>query len=188
MRRLRVVLFKITTMSDSTDEAPTDAAGPGHRSPIVRRLPEWITLVALVIALIAVGLAGWAVWPAPANKAARPSAQQVTDAKARGCGAFTTVTTAVSLQTHANLGPDPAGVQAVAANARLAMAAGGPYLLAHVDSATPAPLAGAIRDLANDLQDIAMSAMAGVGNDDPAQAARLRDGQAVAGRIAELCR
>lgn len=54
-------------------------------------------------------------------------------------------------------------------NARLSMAAGGSYLLARLDPATPAPVAAAIRSFADNLQDIAMNALAGVSNDDPAQ-------------------
>ncbi len=111
------------------------------------------------------------------SRCGRCFAQQIAAAKARACAAFTTVRAAVSLQNHANLGPDPAAVQAVAANARLAMYGGGSYLLARLDAATSADLAGAMRSFAADLQDIAINALAGVGNDDPAQAARLRDGE-----------
>jgi hypothetical protein len=102
--------------------------------------------------------------------------------------AYTTVSTAVSLQTHADLGSDSVAVQAVAANARLAMAAGGAEVLAHLDPATPPDLAAAVRSFADGLQDITMNALAGVSNDDPAQAARLRDASAAGARVADLCR
>jgi hypothetical protein len=98
------------------------------------------------------------------------------------------VSTAVSLQTHADLGSDSVAVQAVAANARLAMAAGGAEVLAHLDPATPPDLAAAVRSFADGLQDITMNALAGVSNDDPAQAARLRDASAAGARVADLCR
>jgi len=78
-------------------------------------------------------------------------------------------------------------VNAVAANARLAMFAGGSYLLARLDPATPEPLAGALRAFANVLQDIAMNSLAGIGNEDPAQAARLREAESLSVRAAELC-
>jgi hypothetical protein len=153
------------------------------------RWARWIAAIALVIALAATGVAVWALMhPAKPKAPAAPTAQQVTDAKTRACTAYATVRAAVQLQTHADLGTDPAGVQAVAANARLSMASGGQYLLDRVDPATPAPLASAIHSLANDLQDIAMNALAGVSNDDPTQAARLSDGQNVAGQIADLCK
>jgi hypothetical protein len=144
-------------------------------------------LIALAVAVVAIGLAAWALLRSP-MASAPPTSQQIADAKSRACLAFTTVRTAVSLQTHADLGPDPVAMQAVAANGRLSMVAGSSYLLAHLDPAAPAPLAAAIRSFATDLQDIATNAMAGVGNDDPLQAARLSDGQATSNQIADICR
>jgi hypothetical protein len=98
------------------------------------------------------------------------------------------VSTAVTLQTHGEAGPEPAGVQAVAANARLAMAGGATYLLARTGPGTPKDLSDAIHSFAASLQDIAMNALAGVGNEDASQAARLRDAEATNTRIAELCK
>jgi hypothetical protein len=49
-------------------------------------------------------------------------------------------------------------------------------------------LSDAIYSFATGLQDIAMNALAGVGNEDPAQTARLRDAEATNARIAELCK
>ena len=84
-----------------------------------RALSRWIAPTALVIALIAVAVAVWALLrPPPALSPARASGQQIAAAKAGACGAYTTVSTAVSLQTHADLGRDSVAVQAVAANAR----------------------------------------------------------------------
>jgi hypothetical protein len=45
-----------------------------------------------------------------------------------------------------------------------------------------------LRTFANDLQDIAINALAGMGNDDPTQAARLGAGQDVSTRIADMCK
>jgi hypothetical protein len=153
-------------------------------------LSRWIAVIALAIALVAIALAAWPLLhPLKANITAPPATdQQVADAKARACTAFNTVRSAVSLQTHVDPGGDPAAVQAVAANARLAMAAGGSYLLARLDLATPPPVAAAIRSFADDLQDIAMNTLAGATNDDPAQAARLRDVEAVSAQTADLCK
>jgi hypothetical protein len=142
-----------------------------------------------MIALIAVTVAAWTLLrPPPARSPAPASGQQIATAKARACGAYTTVSTAVSLQTHAYLGSDPVAVQAVAASARLAMAASGADLLAHLDPATPPDLAAAVRSFADGLQDIAMNALAGLSSDDPAQAARLRDAEAASARVADLCK
>jgi hypothetical protein len=146
-------------------------------------------VIAVVLAVIAIGIAVSALLrPPPATAPAAPSAQQVADAKTRACNPFTTVCSAVALQTRADLGPDPVAVQAVAANARLSMAAGASYLLAHLDPPAPAPLAAAIRGFADDLRDIAMNALAGVGNDNPAQAARLGEGETHSSQIADLCK
>jgi hypothetical protein len=151
--------------------------------------PRAVAVVALGLSLIATGLAGWSLLrPVNAGMAAPSSERQLADAETQACNAVGTVASAVSLQTHANLGADPAAVQAVAANARLSMAAGGPYLLAHLDSATPQPLAGAIRSFAGNLQEIAMNTLAGLPNDDPAQAARLGEAQNSSAQIAGLCK
>ncbi len=151
-------------------------------------LTRWVAPLALVIALIAAAGAGWALLrPAPQSKS-QTSEAPTGDPKANACSAFKTVSTAVSLQTHGDAGPDPAGVQAVAANARLAMADGGAYLLARTSPDTPKDLSDAIHSFATGLQDIAMNALAGVGNEDPAQAARLRDAEAANSRIADLCK
>ena len=173
-------------------DAPDRGAGGAHRgSPpsAPRVLPRWIAPAALVIALIAVAIAVWALLrPAATSTTPAATSQQTADAKGRACSAYTTVSTAVSLQTHADLGSDPVAVQAVAANARLAMAVGGFYLLAHVDPATPADLAAAMRSFADSLQDITVNALAGVPNIDPAQAARLRGGEAAAAQVENLCK
>ena len=133
------------TSPASTDVAPTTS--PSQPSQV---WPRAVAVSALGVAVVAVGLAGWAL--------VRP------------------------------MGEDPVAVQAVAANARLSMATGGPYLLAHLDSATPSPLAGAIRSFAGTLQDIAMNTLAGVPNGDPAQAARLGDAQKSSVELAALCK
>jgi hypothetical protein len=98
------------------------------------------------------------------------------------------VSTAVSGQTHNDLGPDPVAQAAVAGNARLALFGGGVYLLNSLDAATPSELADPVRSFANTLQDIGMNALAGVTNTDPAQATRLADADATRKQIVELCK
>ena len=171
-----------TTADDDSSTTHQRHATPGG-------LSRWVAPLALVIALVAAAGAGWALFrPAPANKSQVSAEAPTGDAKANACSAFKTVSTAVTLQTHGDAGPEPAGVLAVAANARLAMAGGASYLLAKTGPGTPTDLSDAIHSFADGLQDIAMNALAGVGNDDPAQAARLRDAEAVNNRIAELCK
>ena len=150
---------------------------------------RWIAPAALVVAVIAVAVAIWALLsPTNTSTAPVPTGRQIADAKARACASFTVVRSAVALQTHAGLGNDPVAVQAVAANARLSMSAGASYLLAAMDPATPGDLAAAIGSFAKDLQDISMYAQAGVANDDPAQAARLHDGETLSLTVAGLCK
>ncbi len=138
--------------------------------------------------MIAIGIAVWALLSARPSNSSAPTAQQTADAKNHACTAYNTVRTSVALQTHTDLGQDPVAVQAVAAAARLAMSSGGSYLLASLDPATPAELAGSIHTFADDLQAISMYAQAGVGENEPTQADRLRDGEAASAKIADICK
>jgi hypothetical protein len=182
--------------ADLTTDVPSDvvAPHPTRKTALAPTMgqqtwPRGVAIATLGLALVAVGLAGWSLLrPVNTGTAAPPSEQQIADAGKQACGAMSTVGSAVSLQTHVDLGADPVAVQAVAANARLSMAAGGPYLLAHLDPATPQPLAGAIRSFAGNLQDIAMNTLAGVPNADPAQAVRLGNAQKSSAQITDLCK
>lgn len=148
-----------------------------------------LTVIALVIAVVAVGLAVWALVRSPSSAdSATVSPEQSAEAKTQICGAFATVRTAVSLQTNANLGRDKVAVQAVAANARLATLGGGQFLLSLLDDRVPAELADAVRSFATDLQYVGMAQLAGAGGDDPAQTARTNNAQATASKITELCK
>jgi hypothetical protein len=177
----------------ATSEAPADSSAPSAPVALSTSRGEdrsrWVARIALAIALIAVALAAWSLRASHPN----PTASQVTDqqvvaAKNRACAASTTVSTAVSLQTHIDLGGDPPATQAVAANARLSMAVGSSYLLSQLGPATPPSLTEPVRSFADNLQGIAIHTMAGVGNDDPAQAVRLRDAQTASAQIVELCK
>jgi hypothetical protein len=185
-------------MSDSTEPA----AEQPHRSSAKRRpahsggaseqlvqrmLSRWATPAALLIAVVALAVAVWALLH-PANSPASPTEQQIADAKGRACVAYTTVRNAVALQTHVEPGTDPVAAQAQAANARLAMAVGGDYLLGHLDPAVPPQLAEVMRSFAADLQDLTINALTGVGETDPAQVARLHDVEAKSTKIVELCK
>jgi hypothetical protein len=185
--------------STSHDDVPAKFIGK-HGSQPKPRLGV-VAPLALVVALVGAGLAGLALYrseretpsPAAAGPAVgigQPDAteQQPGAARAQLCEAFATVKNAVTIQTHANLGPDPVALQAVAANARLAMIGGADYLQRRIDPAAPADLVGAVRSFTNDLQDIGVNALAGVGNDDAAQAARLKAAQTASDQIAELCK
>jgi hypothetical protein len=154
------------------------------------RRPGLLNVLALTLAIVAVALAGWAVWQSHSSKPSYSDTQRA-DAKAKACGAMDVVRKGVSLNT--NLTPaggpgDVTGTMAVAANARVSLYDGGRYLLDRLDPATPTGLADAIRRFANNLIDIGANATAGIQNSDPAQAARLKDADTANGTIAELCK
>ena len=164
---------------------------------------RWLAAVALVVALVAVGVTAWVQyrnhWSALRSTAGTtttsaaapgPSPQQVADAKTKACGAYDLVNRAVNGQANVNAGPDPAAAlaQAVQANDRLALAAGQPYLLDRLDPATPPPLADTIRKYANNIEEVAMASLAGVGTDDPAQADRLKDWGPLNDQITDMCK
>lgn len=176
-------MISIVVMSEPIEETKDALEAPSTHRPA--RSTNWIAVAALVVALIAGGLAGWALLR-PTPKAPSPAdASHSGDPKTNACTAHRTVSSAISLQSHADPGTE---VQGVAANARLAMSGGATYLLAHLNPGTPADLADAIRAFATGLQDISMNALAGVPNTDSAQADRLRAAETLNTRIAELCK
>jgi hypothetical protein len=173
-------------MPEPTEGAKEASPSPHRPARQPRSSSSWIAPAALVISLIAAAGAGWALLrPPPPSASPAAVAPQSGDPKANACDAYRTVSSAVSLQTHADAGTE---VQGVAANARLAMSGGATYLLAHLNPGTPADLADAIRTFATGLQDISMNALAGVANSDPTQADRLRNAETANNRIAELCK
>jgi hypothetical protein len=149
-----------------------------------------LTVISLVLAVAALGLAAWSLYRSdPANR--NYDAAQVADAKARACAAVDIVRRGVSLNT--NLMPaggagDVTGAQAVAANARVSLNDGGQYLIARLDPATPENLAAKVREFAETLMDIGANATAGVTNDESAQAQRLKNADDVNASLEELCK
>ena len=145
-----------------------------------------LALLSLVVALAAMGVAAWAIAMAWPKKESTP--QPTAESKQKVCAAFDTVSRAVQLQTHADLGPDPVAQTAVASNARLSLIGGGEYLRSQLDDQTAPELADAVRMFANNLEDIGVNALAGVTNDDPQQAARLTAGEDGRNKVADLCK
>lgn len=167
----------------------------GHRKNNRANRAGPISVVALLVAIAALALAGWTVYRSVNNSddKSEPSYSdtQRAEAKVKICTAVDVVRRGVSLNT--NLQPaggpeDVTGSLAVAANARVALYNGGQYLLARIDPATPTDLADAVRKFANNLLDIGAAATAGAQNADPAQAARLRDADSANATVVELCK
>jgi len=184
-------------MPDTTDDIHAGSHEPREtttatttsgvsRTPVEvsRSTPRWLAPLALLLSAVAVALAVWSlVKSSQDSDAALPG-----DPKMRICSAFETVARGVALQTHNDLGPDQVAQAAVAGNARLALLGGGQYLVDQVDSKTPKELAEAVTSFGRDLQDIGASALSGVQNSDPAQAARLAEGDSARKRVVELCK
>ncbi|WP_308205918.1 hypothetical protein [Mycolicibacterium gadium] len=158
-----------------------------------------MSVLALIVALIAVGLAAWVLIKDSKSSQAAQSEESPSvftgytadNPKAMVCEAFNIVRAGV--QTNTNLqapgGPeDVTGSMAVAANARLSLVEGGQYLLARLPPDTSPDLTDAIRTFANRLMDIGAYSIAGIPNSDPAQSARLKEADASSAEIADLCK
>jgi hypothetical protein len=171
-------------MPDS-DDASTSSAPARRMGPL--------PVIALVVALAALGVAGWAAFKprATTDTVAGYTDAQRADAKAKLCAAADQVRKGVSMNT--NLEPpggeaDVTGALAVAANARISLSGGGQYLLAKIDPAAPQPLSDDARAFANTLLDIGAASIAGALNTDPDQAARLKDADGLNTKIVEGCK
>jgi hypothetical protein len=127
-----------------------------------------LVIASLAFALLAVGVAiGSWFRPIPHNKPspAIPTSftdQQIADAKAKVCATYEKVHQAVLVNTGRSGGSDETSVLGLAANARIALFAGGDYLLRSLveQPATSSDLASAVRQLANSYQQLAINYMA----------------------------
>ncbi|KAA0085862.1 hypothetical protein CIW52_08420 [Mycolicibacterium sp. P9-64] len=164
---------------DPDDEPPPPAPG------IVSRLA---LVVPTLIAVVALGIAIWALMRPTSPTPPAATAQETADATKRACDAYVLARTAVSLQTQADTGTDPIAAQAIAANARLAMAVGSQHLVDSLSPAVPSELNGLLRSVAADLQGLAINALAGTTDGDAGQAARLKDLEGTSARVVELCK
>lgn len=156
-------------------------SGPSPRGGLV--------YLALAVAVLSLGVAVFALLR-PTDVDPEYTDAQRGDAEAAICAAFETVRRGV--ETNTNLEPpggsgDIGGSLAVAANARVALYDGGQYLLARLDPATPADLAGEVREFGNLLMDIGAAATAGVLNTDPVQAGRLEAAETASSAITGMC-
>jgi hypothetical protein len=136
-----------------------------HRAAGGSQLSRWLPLAALVVALIAVALAAFAVFR-PAHSGPGPfNDEQTAGAKADICAAYLSVRQAVVSNTHLeNPAPgNPIGGLAVAANARLALYGGGDYLRERLatEPATPDELAKAVGSMANTLEKLSIGYLSG---------------------------
>ena len=186
-------------MTETPEQKPAHAL-EAHGSEVVSRgisrdpitvtssAARWLAPLAVVISLIAAGLAAWSLMKAPAanNASAVPGGNA--DPRVTVCTAFQKVVTAVSLQTHTDLGQEPVPQLAVAGNARLALLGGGQYLLARIPAGTSPELADAVRGFAANLEEIGMNYLAGVADTDQGQINLQADSQAASAKIVAMCK
>jgi hypothetical protein len=155
-----------------------------------------VSVLALIVAVAAIGVAVWALVkePSPSESAQPASVYTGTtteDPKGSVCEAFNVVRNGVQLNTNMQAPGGPAdvtGTMAVAANARLSLSDGGQYLLARLQPGTPPELADAVREFANQLMDIGARSIAGIPNADPDQAERLKEADTSNATITNLCK
>lgn len=176
---------------DEEPHQPVSHARPEQDEPAWLKpavMARLAIIVPTLIAVVALGIAIWALMRSPANTPPSPTAQETAEATKRACDAYGLARTAVALQTHADTGTDPIAAQAIAANARLAMAVGSEHLVDSLGPAVPPELDGLLRSVATDLQGLAINALAGTTDGDASQVARLKDLEATSARVVELCK
>ena len=182
-----VTIRRMSGTSDTSASAPSS----GHRrlNTSLDRRSLSLAIIA-IIAVTALGLAGWALLRSGSGSEQDYSDSQPAEAKTKICAVFDVVRRGVNRNTSLSVPggtDDIAGTLAVAANARISLYSGGLYLLDRLDPATPTELADEIRGFANLLTDIGAAATAGAMDSDPDQAARLRDADAANTKLGELC-
>lgn len=151
-----------------------------------------VTVVALLLAFVALGVAGWLTrYPDTFRSSGQSfTAEQEAQAKTTACQAFDTVSKGVFENTNRPnpVAPDDVtGSMVVAANAKIALFDGGRYLHARLDPATPAELTSAMKLFGDALMDIGAAANAGVVDGDRSQAARFADADALNSRLRGIC-
>lgn len=182
-------------MADSIHQVSEESAQPAAPKPPPtadtvtrprRRLPAW-PAIALVVAGIVLGVAGFALARPLLDRKPSYTDQQVSDAKANICGAFDKVRQGVLLNTARSLGEDPIAIFTVAANARIALFDGGTYLSTKLaeEPATAPELAEAVRSLIDSYQQLTVDYLAEVPDLD-AQAS-LQGVDAASAKVSELC-
>lgn len=133
-------------------ESPNEPSAPASRWSDASK---WPTYAALVLATIAVVLAGLAYFR-PAHNAS--VAQQGGDAKKNVCSAYADAHKAVVINTHLE-SQNPDLQLAIAANARLALIGSGVYLRDRLEANTgaPADLVTAANTFANTIEQLGIN-------------------------------
>jgi hypothetical protein len=154
-----------TVTSAAEYEPVSHAADSSAQAP--SKLSRWLTVAALLLAVIATSLAvlGWFFPHKSATAAPTYTDQQIKDAKKHTCETFMLVDRAVVRNSRLK-NPDnggPIGALSVATAARQAFFNGGVYLKDRVaqEPATPPDLAKSVNAMASNLEELAIGYLAG---------------------------
>ncbi|HWF70133.1 MAG TPA: hypothetical protein VG187_11300 [Mycobacterium sp.] len=167
------------TESSAEPSPESDAAAPADEplpkaeaknsssAPHASKLSRWITVAALLLAVIATSVAvlGWFYPHKSASSAPTYTDQQTKEAKKHICETFMLVDHEVVRNSRLKNLPDggPIGALSVATAARLAFYSGGAFLRDRVsqEPATPPNLAKSVNSMASTLQELAIGYLAG---------------------------
>jgi hypothetical protein len=150
-----------------TTAAPAATTTRSHVAATPSKLPLWLAIAALVLAILGVAGAAYGYfWPNESAAASgKYSDQQRNDAKKKICETFKIVDRAVVRNSHLK-NPDnggPIGALSVATAQRLAFYDGGNFLRASVadQPATPKDLADNASQLGTQLEELSIGYLAG---------------------------
>ena len=180
---------------DDLEAEPPAEPEPEDR-PVAAPRGKAVILLAALALVVALGALAAALWPMfqtedeDVEVAVVYTDEEVGAAKANTCRAFEMARMAIAVRSGANPGenPDPALAEVVAANARSAFAATGPYLLNNIGVATPDALAEAVTKFADQADEVGLAALAGLGTDDPLLAGPLAQVTELEAKISEMCK
>jgi hypothetical protein len=149
------------------EPSPQAAAKNSSSAPHASKWSRWLTLAALLLAVIATAVAvvGWFYPHKSASSAPTYTDQQVKDAKKHACETFKLVDHEVVRNSRLKNLPDggPIGALSVATAARLAFYTGGAFLrdVVSQEPATPPDLAKSLNGMASNLEELAIGYLAG---------------------------
>jgi Cu/Ag efflux pump CusA len=175
------------------------SAAPPPWPPASRRPTQWLAVISLVVALLAVCVAIGSWFRPSANDQSTPtststapsySTQQVADAKTKICAAYEKVHHALVLSSARNGGNDPTAALGVATSGRQVLDAGSRYLVTKLseEQATSPELTSAIRNLANAYQELAIDYLNDLTNSDAQLQPVLQAADDASAAIERLCR
>ncbi|WP_264002016.1 hypothetical protein [Mycobacterium florentinum] len=173
------------------------SAAPAPWPSASSRSTQWLAVISLVVAVLAICVAVGAWFRPSADSKSTPashgpsySTQEVTDAKTKICAAYEKVHHALVLSSARNGGSDPTAVLGVATSGRQVLDAGSRYLVTKLseEQATSPELAIAVRNLATAYQELAISYLNDLTNSDAQLQPVLQAADDASATIERLCK